>query len=137
LGVGGDPLLEPARWAAAVRRVVARLGDRGAVLALGHPSWMPADRGTRGRLEWLSLRRGAEWWAGDLREDSGRFRFRIFHRGRYVIEVRLRARGLRNVVAALAAAAACDRLGVPGAVVRDGLEEFAGLARDFEARGSF
>ena len=46
-------------------------------------------------------------------------------------------RGRRNVLGALAAVAACDRLGVAMASVQKGLEEFTGLARDFQMRGSF
>jgi|GEM_PF-1930079 len=129
LGAGCGPFCSPRRWAEAVE-------DGGKVLALGHPASRPA--GLDGvPAGWISLRQGADWWATDLREDSGRFRFRIFHQGRYVIEVRLRTHGLRNVVGALAAAAASETLGVSPDEVRHGLEEFAGLSRDFEARGSF
>lgn len=133
LGSGGN---DPAVWAEAVGNVTATIQGAGTVLALGHPSWMAGKTRPEG-LEWLSLRQGADWWATDLREDSGRFRFRIFHQGRYVIEVRLRAPGLRYVVGALAATAACEKLGVEAAAIRRGLEEFSGLSRDFEARGSF
>ena len=77
----------------------------GSVLAQGHPALVSNGPPVTG-VEWVSLRQGSDWWATDLREESGRFRFRIFHRGRYVIEVRLAAFGLRNVVAALSAVAA-------------------------------
>lgn len=140
LNVGGDPWVDRDRWASALRRSLRAAPDAAMVFALGHPALLeggPAlDRGP-GRFEWISLRRGGDWWATDLREESGRFRFRIFHRGRYVIGVRLRSPGRRNVVAALAAVAACDRLGVDAASIREGLEEFTGLSRDFESRGSF
>lgn len=136
LGVGIAAQADPLRWAAAVARVAQAAGDERAVLIVGHPAaWPPGWPAAA--VEWLSLRQGADWWATDLREDSGRFRFRIFHRGRYVIEVRLRPRGLGAVVAALAAAAACDRLGVAIGAVRNGLEEFEGLARDFQTRGTY
>ena len=127
---------DPAPWTAVVEGLAEALGTAGTVLAVGHPSWLTA-KARRSGIEWLSLRRGADWWATDFREESGRFRFRIFHRGRYVIEVRLRARGLRYVVGALAATATCVKLGVAAAAIREGLEEFVGLSRDFESRGSF
>jgi UDP-N-acetylmuramate-alanine ligase len=120
-----------------IGRVVDGMSERGRVLA-GAESSPKLDRpGETSRLEWVSMTQGADWWASDLRAELGRFRFRIFHRGRYVIEVRLRVPGLRSVVGALAAAAACNRLGVTSTDVRDGLEAFAGLARDFQGRGSF
>jgi UDP-N-acetylmuramate--alanine ligase len=61
----------------------------------------------------------------------------VFYRGRFVTEVALPVAGTRHVLSALAAVAACVRLGLADVEVRDGLEEFAGLARDFEPRGSF
>ena len=140
LNVGSDPWVDLDCWADALRRSFRALPDDAHVLALGHPSLLdcrPGSCGVPGRFEWVSLQRGGDWWGTDLREDSGRFRFRVFHRGRYVIEVRLRVPGRRAVVAALAAVAACDLLGVPASAVRQGLEEFSGLSRDFETRGSF
>jgi UDP-N-acetylmuramate--alanine ligase len=125
----------PDQWAERVARVADGLVVAGGmVIAWGHPTWRV---GPAAPVEWLSLRQGSDWWASDLREDSGRFRFRIFYRGRYVIEVRLRTPGLRHVLPALAATAACVTAGVACTVVRDAVEEFAGLAREFEHRGSF
>ena len=135
LGIGGCPWRDRGAWSSAFLDASAALPGDTVRVALGDPRRL--DRPAAGAVDWCSLHRGGDWWGGDLREDSGRFRFRIFHRGRYVIEVRLRVFGLRNVVGALATAAACERLGVPASAVREGLEEFAGLAGDFERRGSF
>jgi UDP-N-acetylmuramate--alanine ligase len=138
--VESDPWIDHERWVEAFRRFVKAVPDDSHVLALGHPSLIedePRAVSGPGRFDWVSLQRGGDWWGTDLREESGRFRFRVFHRGRYVIEIRLLARGRRNVLGALAAVAACDRLGVAMASVREGLEEFTGLARDFQMRGSF
>ena len=140
MNVGSDPWVDLDCWAEALRGSLRALPVDGDVLALGHPSLLdlvPGSEGVPARFEWVSLQRGGDWWGTDLHEDSGRFRFRVFHRGRYVIEVRLPIPGRRGVVAALAAVAVCQRLGLPAAVVRQGLEEFAGLARDFEDRGSY
>ncbi len=140
LNVGSDPWIDHERWSDALRRSLPALPEDGHVLTLGHPSLFDCEPGAGGvpkGFEWVSLQRGADWWGTDLREESGRFRFRVFHRGRYVIEVRLLIPGRRGVVAALAAVATCDRLGVPTSAIRQGLEEFTGLSRDFECRGSF
>jgi UDP-N-acetylmuramate--alanine ligase len=54
-----------------------------------------------------------------------------------VVEIRLQVPGRRNVLAALAVVAACARLDVPPQVIKQGLEEFTGVSRDFESRGSY
>ncbi len=96
-----------------------------------------AVRAIEPAVELVSLERGTAWWGTDLREERGRYRFRAFHRGRFAVEVRLQVPGRRNVLSALAAIAACDRLDVPSAEIKNGLEEFTGLAGDFESRGSY
>ncbi|GAC1475939.1 MAG: UDP-N-acetylmuramate--L-alanine ligase [Isosphaeraceae bacterium] len=140
LNVGCDPWTDRECWASALKRFLEAVPETSHVLALGHPSLLQGNSlpgTTLTRFEWISLQRGASWWGTDLRQESERFRFRIFHEGRYVIEVRLQVRGRRNVVGALAAAAACDRLGIPRATILEGLEDFRGVARDFEDVGTF
>ena len=88
-------------------------------------------------VEWLSLEESDGWWGADLRQERGCYRFRAFHRGRFAIEVRLRVPGRRHVFSALAAIATCGFLDVPSPEIKEGLEEFSGLARDFESRGSY
>jgi UDP-N-acetylmuramate--alanine ligase len=141
LNVGPAVEIDRDRWAGSLRRFATEVPDEGHLLALGHPSLLDDDRPLwedgHPRREWISLTRGADWWGTDLREDKGRPRLRVFHRGRFVTELRLRVSGRANVVAALAAVAACDRLGISTAAVRQGVEEFNGLSRDFESRGSY
>jgi UDP-N-acetylmuramate--alanine ligase len=72
-----------------------------------------------------------------LREDRGRYRFRVFHRGRFAAEIRLQVPGRANVLGALAALAACDRAEVPTREVKQALEDFAGVSGGFESRGSY
>ena len=48
-----------------------------------------------------------------------------------------RSPGRRNVLSALAAIAACDRLDVSALEIKQALEEFTGVSRDFESRGSY
>src|SRR5205085_11642486 len=51
--------------------------------------------------------------------------------------VRLEVPRRRNALGARAAVAACRRRVVPAAAIRHALEDFDGLARDFESRGSY
>jgi UDP-N-acetylmuramate--alanine ligase len=51
--------------------------------------------------------------------------------------MRLQVPGRRNVLSALAAVAACTRLEVPAVEIQQALEEFTGVSRDFESRGSY
>src|SRR5262249_7497656 len=110
----------------------------GYILALAQNDLVSeAIRGLGPLIEGISLERGSAWWGTDLREDHGRYRVRAFHRGRFAVGGRLQVRGQGNVLCALAAVAACDRLAVPTPEIKQGLEEFAGLSRDFESRGSY
>jgi UDP-N-acetylmuramate--alanine ligase len=136
-----DPLLaelDAERRESALRRFVAGVPRQGYVLGSGQSAQVArVVRGIAAPVELFSLRRGCDWWGADLREERGRFRFRAFHRGRFVVEARLRVAGRRNVLSALAAVAVCDRLGVSAASIKEGVEEFAGLARGLESRGSW
>jgi UDP-N-acetylmuramate--alanine ligase len=99
---------------------------------------MPPPSLTRGgRVASVSLERGSTWWGADLREDRGRYRFRVFHRGTFAAEIRLQVPGRANVLGALAALAACDRAEVPTRQIKQALEDFAGVSRGFESRGSY
>jgi UDP-N-acetylmuramate--alanine ligase len=123
---------------AAICRFAGSVPADGYVLALeGNALVRAAVRDLVPVVERISLDRQSDWWGADLREERGRFRFRAFHRGRFAVEVRLRVPGRRNVLGALAAVAACDRLAVSTQDIKQGLEEFAGLSRDFESRGSY
>jgi UDP-N-acetylmuramate--alanine ligase len=123
---------------ARLRRFAMSVPADGLVLALeGNALVADAVRDIAAAVERISLERGSAWWGGDLREERGRYRFRAFHRGRFAVEVRLQVPGRRNVLSALAAVAACDRLALPVPAIKEGLEEFTGLSGDFESRGSY
>ncbi|SIO02581.1 UDP-N-acetylmuramate--L-alanine ligase [Singulisphaera sp. GP187] len=123
---------------AAIRQFACSVPADGYVLALeDNPMVAEAVRDLAPVVERISLDRPSDWWGADLREDRGCFRFRAFHKGRFAVEVQLRVPGRRNVLGALAAVAACDRLSVPIQEIKQGLEEFTGLSRDFESRGSY
>ncbi len=111
------------------------VGPSGYVLT--GPGMPPPSMMEDGRVAWVSLERGSTWWGADLREDRGRYRFRVFHRGRFAAEIRLRVPGRANVLGALAALAACDRAEVPTRQIKQALEDFAGVSGGFESRGSY
>jgi UDP-N-acetylmuramate--alanine ligase len=120
------------------RGLVESMPEGGLVLAWPSSAAVHAARHCPLRsVEWFALERGFDWWGADLRADRGRFRFRAFLRGRFVTEMQLQVPGRRNVLSALAAVAACTRLEVPAAEIQQALEEFTGVSRDFESRGSY
>ena len=88
-------------------------------------------------VERFSLSPGHAWWGADLRQDRGCYRFRAFHRGRFALEVRLHVPGRDLVLGALAAVAVCVRVDLTARAIKDALEEFAGISRGFESRGSY
>lgn len=125
---GGEPL---GRFAASVPHDGRIFATRDC------PRASAAVHGAVSAVEWLSLEDSGDWWGTDLREERGRYRFRAFHRGRFAVEVKLQIPGRRHVLSALAAVAACGHLDLPSLEIKEGLEEFSGLARDFESRGSY
>lgn len=123
---------------ATVHKFAASVPAEGFVLGSAHSAAaVRSVQGVAAEVEMFSLSRGCAWWGADLREDRGRYRFRAFHRGRFVAELRLQVPGKRNVLCALAAVAVCDRLEMPLPAVKEALEEFTGLARGLESRGSY
>ncbi len=88
-------------------------------------------------VERFSLAPGHAWWGADVREDRGCYRFRAFHRGRFALEVRLQVPGRRHVLGALAAVAVCGRVDLASRAIKEALEEFGGVSRGFESRGSY
>ncbi len=99
---------------------------------LGSPE-QPNLSGERLSLEMTDI----GWWAADIRQDRAKTRFRVFHNGDYVAEIWLKQPGVAAVWAALATVAACQRLDLPLESITEGLEEFAGVSRGFECRGSY
>ncbi|WP_435022415.1 glutamate ligase domain-containing protein [Tundrisphaera sp. TA3] len=135
-----DGWIDPAERSRALRSRVAAAspGDYLLGLALeGDPDCANDHRPSGVEVERFSLARGVEWWGADVREAGQGSRFRAFHRGRFVAEVRLQVPGLSAVVSALATVAACTRAEIPARGIKEALEEFAGVSRGFESRGSY
>lgn len=128
----------PEGRAEALRSLVGSVPNGGLVVGLDRNEWvLKARQGLGSGSDWVSLDRPDGWWTADLREERGTCRFRAFHRDRFAIELKLRTPGRRNVLSALAAIAVCERLAVPFRQIGEALEEFTGLSRDFESRGSY
>ncbi len=87
--------------------------------------------------ETFSLQSGSDWWATDIKVYSEGVRFRVFYRGNYFSEITLRLYGEHNVLNALAAIAMCHRQGVASSVIRESLENFLGVRRRFEHKGTW
>ena len=122
----------------ALRRFASTVPANGLILCEGPDEILTsAVRALEPTVESFSLARGSSWWGTDLREERGRYRFRTFHHGQFALEVGLQVPGPRNVLSAIVAVATCVRLGVPTSSIREALEEFTGVSRDFESRGSY
>jgi UDP-N-acetylmuramate--alanine ligase len=129
---------EPPAKLAAFGELLAALPRHAYVLASGQSdAILHASRRGVASVELVSLGRGSAWWGADLREERGRYRFRAFHRGRFVIEAKLQVPGRRNVLSALAAVAVCRRMDVSAVEIKEGLEEFKGIEGEMQSRGSW
>lgn len=121
-----------------IGRLFDAIPQDGCLIGESETTWRTHLRpGVAPTLETVSLARGARWWGGDLREDRGVYRFRAFRDGLFALEVRLQVPGIPSVVAALGAVAAGYRLGLSAAAIKEGLEEFEGISRGFQSRGSY
>ena len=89
------------------------------------------------QVERYSLNPGQDWWAGDLRGVDGLYRFRAYRHGEFCTEIRLQVPGAHQVLPALAAVAIGIRLRLTPAEIKARLEDFSGISRGFESRGSF
>lgn len=77
-----------------------------------------------------------DWYATDMQpNNAGGSDFIAYHQGESLGLIRLRVPGKHNVLNALAALAATERLGVPFVKAQDALSEFRGVGRRFEVRG--
>ena len=129
---------DPATRSATLRRWAETAPPGGYVLAFADQGEVSEDSpGSPAEVERFSLAPGHAWWGADVREDRGRYRFRAFHRGRFAMEIRLQVPGRRHVLGALAAVAICGRIDLTTREIKEALEEFGGVSRGFESRGSY
>ena len=93
--------------------------------------------GLSGRIESFGVSPEADWSAGRLAEDHGRYSFEIRRLGQPLCEVRLQMPGRHNVLNALAAAALAWAEGATADRIAAGLSHFAGLHRRLELLGTW
>jgi UDP-N-acetylmuramate--alanine ligase len=120
----------------AFRQFVDRLPPDGQLIACGEDPAALALARTRAGAQVYGFKPELDWRASDVRpNNAGGSDFIAYHGGQLLGIVRLRVPGRHNVLNALAALAATDRLGVPFGVAQDALSEFRGVGRRFEVRG--
>ena len=88
-------------------------------------------------VETFAVESQADWQACDLRPTTEGTRFRMYHHGDFFAEIALRIPGSHNAANALAAAALAHTAGADETAVREGLREFPGIGRRFEALGTW
>ena len=76
--------------------------------------------------------KGADYTAGDIRQDGERLTFTVLHRGDELGEIVLRMTGRHHVENALATVAVGRHLDIPFKKIRVSLKNFSGVARRFQ-----
>ena len=129
---------DPASRSALLRRWVEAAPPGGYVLGFADEGdGVEPELETLAEVERFSLSPGHAWWGADLRQDRGCYRFRAFHRGRFALEVRLQVPGRHLVLGALATVAVCGRVDLTCRAMKEALEDFGGISRGFESRGTY
>jgi UDP-N-acetylmuramate--alanine ligase len=123
---------------AAFRRFAA-LVPEGGLLLVRHDcaSTRRATAGLGCRIESFGWAAKADWSAGRLAEERGRFRYEICRRREPFCQVRLSMPGRHNVLNALAAAALGWHNGATAEQIAAGLGRFAGLRRRLQVLGTW
>jgi UDP-N-acetylmuramate--alanine ligase len=121
---------------AAFRSFIELLPDEGCVIACGEDA-AAAKLASKAKQKVLyGLDPKFDWHATDVRpNNAGGSDFIAYRKNESLGLIRLRVPGQHNVLNALAAIAATDRLGVPFVNAQDALSEFRGVGRRFEVRG--
>jgi UDP-N-acetylmuramate--alanine ligase len=117
---------------------VERVPPAGLVLANADcPTTLSALRQAKCRRATFGFDAHADWQAGSLKVQRGRYRFTLRHRKRDITDVTLRVPGKHNVLNALAAAAMASEIGCRGKEIGEALSNFGGLQRRLETLGTF
>ena len=106
-----------------------------AVLCVDHPNVQELLPSVTKTVVTYGFSRHADYRADGLVSEGMTNRFTVFARGELVGEMALRAPGRHNVSNALAAVAVAMELGIPAGKVRQGLLDYAGVARRFQMKG--
>jgi len=106
-----------------------------AVLCIDHPNVQELLPSVTKTVVTYGFSRHADYRADGIVSEGMMNRFTVFARGEPVGEMALRAPGRHNVSNALAAVAVAMELGIPCEKVRQGLLDYAGVARRFQLKG--
>ena len=106
-----------------------------AVLCVDHPNVQELLPSVTKTVVTYGFSRHADYRAEGLVPEGMMNRFAVIARGEPVGEMALRAPGRHNVSNALAAVAVAMELGISGEQVRQGLLDYAGVARRFQLKG--
>ncbi|MCL2102781.1 MAG: UDP-N-acetylmuramate--L-alanine ligase [Syntrophorhabdaceae bacterium] len=106
-----------------------------AVLCVDHPNVQELLPSVAKTVVTYGFSRHADYCAENLTYEGMENRFNVICRGELLGEMTLRLPGRHNVSNALAAVAVAVELGVPLEEVRQGLLEYAGVARRFQWKG--
>ena len=98
---------------------------------------MDVVSGLQGQLITFGLTDKADVWAKNIVRIGAQSDFDIMYQGRKFTHVSLRVPGLHNIRNALAATAACIKLGAGPLAVKYGLSAFTGAGRRFEFKGKY
>ena len=105
------------------------------VLCMDHPNVCALLPQVRKRHSTYGLSRQADFRAQDIRRAGWQTHFSVVRQEQELGEIRLRMPGLHNVSNALAAVAVGDELELDFSVVKQGLENFAGIQRRLQIKG--
>ena len=121
---------------AAFREFADRLQPGGMLIGCGEDAAAAALARSRAGAQVYGFKPEMDWHATDVRPNNAGGSDFLAYRGDQMLGiVRLRVPGKHNVLNALGALAAADRLGVPFGAAQDALSEFRGVGRRFEVRG--
>jgi len=106
-----------------------------AVLCVDHPNVQELIPATEKTCVTYGFSAAADYRVDAARPEGMGIRFSILRRGETLGEIALRVPGRHNASNAAAAAAVASELGIPFDRIKEGLEEYRGVARRFQVKG--
>ncbi len=120
------------------REFASHVSEDGYIIAnADDKNTMEALAGLPGKLVTFGMNDKADVWAKNIVFLGAQTDFDVIYEGRKFTHVSLRVPGLHNVYNALAATAACIKLGAGPLAVKYGLSAFTGAGRRFEFKGKY
>jgi UDP-N-acetylmuramate: L-alanyl-gamma-D-glutamyl-meso-diaminopimelate ligase len=118
------------------RRVVNLVPRRGRIVCWGEsPDLKEVVAKAFCAVESFGLTPDCDWQAGDILWHDAATEFRVAHRGREVMRVRMSVAGRHNVLDALAAVALAHGRGIPADAIARALATFQSVRRRMEVKG--